>query len=67
MVDQHDRDVVANRVDAVALSALQAFCRFLAMQERLFAGRADQHVEQILRNHAAILTFFEFDRGRETL
>ena len=58
-VHQHNRDVVPNRVNAVTLGALQAFSRLFAMQQGLFARRADQNVEQILRNHANILTFFE--------
>jgi hypothetical protein len=44
-VDQQDRDVVANRVDAVALSTLQAFSRFLAMLHWLLAHGANQDVE----------------------
>ena len=58
-VHQHNRDVIPNRVNAVTRGALQAFSRLFAMQQGLFARRADQNVEQFLRNHANILTFFE--------
>jgi hypothetical protein len=44
-VDQQNRDVVANRVDAAALGALQAFSRFLPMLHWFLAHGADQDVE----------------------
>jgi hypothetical protein len=66
-VHQHDWNVVPHRVDAVALCALQAFSRLFTMQQRLFARRADQDVEQILRNHADILPFFQVNRCASAL
>ena len=42
LIDQHDRDVVLNRVDPAALRAFQTF-RFLAVFERLLARRTDQY------------------------
>jgi len=59
-VDQQNRDVVPNRVDAAAFGALQAFSRFFE-QQWLLAYRANQDVQQILRNHASILRLPERD------
>jgi len=43
-IDQHDRNVILNGIDAVALSAFQSF--FISGQSnRLFAKRTNQHVE----------------------
>ena len=44
LIDQHDRDVVLYRVDAVTLRALQAF-RLLAVFEPLLALRTNQNIE----------------------
>lgn len=44
LIDQHDRDVVLYRVDAVALLALQAFW-LLAVFEPLLAFRTNQNIE----------------------
>jgi hypothetical protein len=49
-VDQQDRNTVLYRVHAAAFSAFQAR-RILFQDERLLARRANQDVEQILRNH----------------
>ena len=51
-IDEQNRDSVLYRVHAAALAAFQAG-RILLQNERLFAGRADQNVEQILWNHNA--------------
>ena len=49
-VHQHDGDVVLNRVNAATLAAFQALAaRFRS--HGFLAYRADQHVEEILRNH----------------
>jgi hypothetical protein len=57
-VDQQNRNIVPNRIDAPALGALQAFSVFLE-QQRFFAHGADQDVQQILRNHARILRLWQ--------
>ena len=44
LIDQHDRDVVLYRVDAVTLLALQAFW-LLAVFEPLLAFRTNQNIE----------------------
>jgi hypothetical protein len=49
-VDQHNRDIVLNRVHAAAFAAFQAFAVRI-QNHRLPANGANQHVEQILRNH----------------
>ena len=55
-VNQHDWNVVPNGIDAATLTALQTLT-FVLQSEALFANRADQHVQQILRNHdVAMLT-----------
>src|SRR5260370_893549 len=48
-VDQHHWNVVANRVDAVALNALKTGLIRLQLDRRL-AQRTDQDVQQILTN-----------------
>jgi hypothetical protein len=50
-VQQHDGDVVLDGVNPAADAAFQAFA-VRAQQHRLFAFGADQHVEEILRNHS---------------
>ena len=55
-VNQHDRDVVPNGIHAATLATLQALS-FVFESERFLADRANQHIEQILRNHGlAMLT-----------
>ena len=55
-VNQHDWNVVPNRINTATLAALQALS-FILQSERLFADWANQHIQQILRNHdAAMLT-----------
>ena len=51
-VDQQDRNTVLNGIYAEALSAFQAGRR-RPQRERLLANRANQNVEQVLRNHGA--------------
>jgi hypothetical protein len=53
-VDQQNRDVVLNRIDAAAFATLQAF-GFVLQRERLLANRANQNIEQILANHTALI------------
>ena len=50
LVDQHDGDVVFDRIDAVTLGTLQAF-GVLAILERLLAGRTNQNFQQIFGDH----------------
>ena len=57
-IDQQNRNIVANWVDASTLRALQAFSSFLE-QQRFLAHRANQDVEQVLRNHGSILRLGE--------
>jgi len=55
-VNQHDWNVVPNGVHTATLAALQALT-FILESEGFLANRADQHVQQILRNHGfAMLT-----------
>lgn len=49
-IHKHDWDIVLNRVDAAALAAFEAVCG-CAEHDRLLADRANQYVEQILRDH----------------
>jgi hypothetical protein len=53
-VHQQNRDVVPNWVNAAALGALQTLAAIVLhnVLERLLAGRADQNLQEILRNHA---------------
>lgn len=51
-IDEQNRDSVLYRVHAAALAAFQAG-RILLQNERLFAGGANQNIEQILWNHDA--------------
>jgi hypothetical protein len=50
LVNEHDGNVVFDRVYAVALRTLQAF-GVLAVLERLLTGGTDQNVQQIFGNH----------------
>ena len=50
-IDQHDRDVVLDGVNAPAFAAFQALS-VRVQDHRLLANRANQHGEQILRNHS---------------
>jgi hypothetical protein len=54
-IDQQNRNIVPDRVDAPALNALQAFSIFLTLQQRFLAHWADEDVQQVLRNHDSIL------------
>ncbi len=57
VIDQQDRDSVANRIRPPAHGTLEALS--LALEcERFFAHRADQDVEQILGNHGGDFTPF---------
>ena len=49
-IHQHDRDVVLDRIDAVALLALQALGIFPVFKS-LFARRANQNFQQIFSDH----------------
>jgi hypothetical protein len=49
-IQQHDRDVVLNRVNTATDAAFQA-AAIGVENDRLFAIRTNQDVEQILRNH----------------
>jgi hypothetical protein len=49
-VDEHDRDVVFHRIDAVAVGALEAF-GILAVLQRLLAGWANEDFEEIFGEH----------------
>lgn len=53
-IQQHDRNLVANRVNPAAFRTLQALAAIFHRQ-RFLAGRANQNIEQFLRNHASIL------------
>lgn len=53
-VHQHDGDVVFDGIDAAALGAFERLS-FVFQFERLFAERADEKIEQLLRNHGRIL------------
>ena len=50
-VDQHDRQTVTNRINAVALRTLQALRLKPVIKLRL-ASRTNQHLNQFLRQHA---------------
>jgi len=49
-VNQQNRDIVLDWIDAAAFTAFQAR-RILSQDERLLTSRAYQNVKQILRNH----------------
>jgi hypothetical protein len=49
-VNQHDWDVVPNRIYAATLATLQTLS-FVLESEGFLADRANQHIQQILRNH----------------
>jgi hypothetical protein len=51
-VNQHNWNVVPNGIHAATLAALQALS-FVLQSERFLADRANQHIQQILRNHDA--------------
>jgi hypothetical protein len=68
-IHQHDGDIVFDRVNPVALCALQALW-ILAVLERLLAGGTNQHVEEVFGEHDCVLydrTLFttEAQRHRE--
>ena len=51
---KHNRNIVLNRVNPLAFAAFQAFP--VPMQSyRLLADWANQHIEQILRNHSGFI------------
>lgn len=54
LVHQQDGDVVPHRIHPVAGATLQAL-PVVFERQGLLAGRADQNVEQVLRNHPHIL------------
>ena len=54
-VDQHNRDVILNRIQAFALPAFQAFT-IRGREHRLLALRTNEQIQQILRNHRHILS-----------
>ena len=59
-VHQHDGDVVAHRIDAAALSALEALPPvFVFEYQRLLTHGADQNLEQVRGNHEWHFTLFE--------
>jgi hypothetical protein len=70
-VNQQNGNAVLDRVDAATRGAFQAG-RIVPQRQRLLAGRTNQYVEKILRNHDFdILTRFGFvttesQRHRET-
>jgi hypothetical protein len=53
-VDEHDGDVVFDRIDALTLSALEGL-RILAVDEGLLAGGADENFEQLRGDHQGIV------------
>src|SRR5581483_1829600 len=52
LVDQHDWNSIAHRINAMALLALQTF-RSLAVFQVCLAGRAYQHFEQVFGEHCS--------------
>jgi hypothetical protein len=50
-VHEHDRDIILNGVNTAADAAFQALSVSI-QNDRLFTDRADQHVQQILRDHS---------------
>ena len=50
LVDQHDGDIVSDRIDPVTLGAFQTLGA-LAVLQRLLARRTHQHLQQIFGNH----------------
>jgi hypothetical protein len=54
-IDQHDGDVIFDRVDAPALRALQALGTLPVLQ-RLLAGWTDKNFEQVFGNHSQYCT-----------
>ena len=52
-INQKDRDLIPNGIDASALGALQAFT-VVFQSEWFLADRADQDVEQILGDHGVV-------------
>lgn len=57
LVHEQNGDIVAHRIHAPALAALQAFAVFF-LRQRLLAHRANQDFEKLLGNHARILRQF---------
>lgn len=53
-VDQHNRDVILDGVDAAALAAFEAVT-VGAEDDRLFADRTNEDFEEILGNHGGII------------
>jgi methylenetetrahydrofolate dehydrogenase (NADP+)/methenyltetrahydrofolate cyclohydrolase len=53
-VHKHDRDIVLNGVNAAADTAFQTL-PVRVQDDRLFTDRADQYVQQILRDHRDII------------
>jgi len=51
-IDEHDGDIVLNGVNAAAVAAFEALAVLMRHNWQL-ANRADQDVEQILRNHGS--------------
>ena len=55
-VNQHDWNIVPNGIDAATLATLQTLS-FVLQGEGFLADWANQHIQQILRNHGtAMLT-----------
>jgi len=54
LVHEHDRDVVFNGIDTAALGALKGLS-FVLKFKWLLAERADEKIEEFLRDHAKIL------------
>lgn len=50
-INQHDGDIVLDRIHAAALNAFQA-TSILFQNDRFLADGTDKHVEQILGNHS---------------
>lgn len=48
-IDEHDRDVILDGVNAVACATFQAVP--LVERHRLFANRANQQIKKVLGNH----------------
>jgi methylenetetrahydrofolate dehydrogenase (NADP+) / methenyltetrahydrofolate cyclohydrolase len=61
-VDQQDRDVVLNGIDAVAYAAFQTFPVFF-QDHRFLANRADEDVKKILGNHSGSIVAPNADRN----
>ena len=55
-VDEHDRNVILDGIDAPALTTFQSLL-IRGRQNRLLADRTHQHVKQILRHHMLHIVF----------